>query len=408
MKINSVLLVVAGIFAVSACEEANPIRDEGKDILNSYGQMQSDTLYSIADTFMVAGKVSTGSSTKLLLGNNQGYEGRFLVKFTSIPADTIQVDSLKIIVSAPSIFGNDMNLITGKVYRVTNSWNEAVNSDPAWDYRMNIDMSAETSSAFEFASLDTTSYTDYEVILPPVLADVWRDTTTGDQNHGLLFDFEQADHIIEFSSREGFFSSRRPRLVYTYQDEINDSTIHDTVYSSLDASLVEYSGVFDENKIYVSSGYITNAFFEFDFDSIPENAYMVSVEFRFTEDTLTSLKNLNRSTEIYLRNVITDYGELPRYQIDSTFTQNINHSVVLTESTPHVLSLRDTRRAAVSRSFIQDIINQFMVHGSFYLQYVNPGDDISVYAITGTKMASSISSRPHIILEYYLQTAPRL
>ncbi len=407
MNTKSALLIIIGIFAVSACEEANPIRDEGKDILKSYGQMQSDTLYAIADTFMVAGKVSTGSSTKLLLGNNQGFEGRFLVKFSSIPADTIKVDSLKIIISAPGVFGNEMNPITGKVFRVTNSWDESVNADPAWDYRMNIDLSAETTSPFEFSALDTTSYTDYEVILPPVLADVWRDTTTGDQNHGLLFDFEYADHIFEFSSREGFFSSRRPRLIYTYHDQINDSTVHDTVYSSLDASLVEYTGILDENKIYVSSGYVTNAFFKFDFDSIPENAYMVSVEFRFTEDTLSSLKNSNRSTEIYLRNVITDYTELPLYQIDSTFTQNINHSVVLTESTPHILSLRDTRRAAVSRSFIQDIINQFMVHGSFYLQYVNPGDDISVYAIMGTRIASGIS-RPHIILEYFLQTAPRL
>ncbi len=396
-----------GIFVFISCEEANPIRDEGKDVLQAYGQIKSDTLYALADTFIVSGKVSTGSSPKLLLGNNQGFEGRFLVKFSTLPNDTIEVESLQIIISAPSVFGDDTNPLSGKVYRVTNSWEENVNGDPAWDYRANIDMSSETSASFEFAQLDTTSYTEYNVVLPTKLVEIWRDTTGGDQNHGLLFDFDVADHIKEFSSRKGFFSSRRPRLVYTYRIANTDSTVHDTVFASGDASLIDYAGVLDPDHIYVSAGYVTNAFFKFDFDSIPENAYMISVQFRFTEDSLASLKNPNHTTEIYLRNVITDYNELPSYQIDSTFTQNINYSVVLTETTIHLLTLRDTRRAVVARSFIQDIINKFMSNGSFYLQYVNPGNDISVYAIEGIKKSVG-NSRPHIILEYYLQTAPRL
>jgi hypothetical protein len=268
-------------------------------------------------------------------------------------------------------------------------------------------MTPGTSASFEFMQLDTTTYTDYQVTLSPQLMDIWRDTTGGDQNNGVLFDFDGADHIKEFSSREGFFSSRRPRLVYSYRDELNDTTLRDTIFSTRDAALIDYTGVFDPENIYITAGYETNAFFKFDFDSIPENAYMVSVQFRFTEDSLASLINPNHTTEIYLRNVTTDYDELPYYSIDSTFTININHSVVLTETTPGRLTLRDSRRAAVSRVFIQDIINQFMNHGSFYLQYVNPGVDISRYAIQGINRAEG-DARPHLILEYYLQSAPRL
>jgi len=407
MRIKIIVVSFFGLLAFWACEEANPIRDEGNDVLQAYGQMESDTLYAIADTFFVEGKVNTGSSPKLLLGNNQDFEGRFLVKFSTLPNDTIAIDSLKIIVSAPGSFGDDTNPILGKVYRVTGAWEESVNTDPTWDYLNNIDISPETSASFEFPKLDSTSYTDYEVELPSRLVDIWRDTTAGDQNHGLLFDFDGADHIKEFSSREGFFSSRRPRLVFTYRDEVKDTTLRDTIYATMDASLIDYKGIFDQSKIYVAAGYEANAFFKFNFDSIPANAYMVSVEFRFTEDTLSSLVNSNRTTEIYLRNVTTEFNQLPFYRIDSTFTFNVNHSVVLTESTPHILSLRDSRRAVVSRSFIQDIINQFMIHGSFYLQFVNPGNDISVYAIESSENATGIF-RPHIILEYYVQTAPRL
>ena len=406
--ITKKLIVLFLALAVSwSCEEANPIRDEGKDVLQAYGTIKSDTLYAVADTFLIAGKTNTGSSPKLLLGSYNGFEGRFLVKFTSFPADTFTVDSLAVIVSAPAAFGDDSNPLTGTVHYVTGAWEENVNSDASWDYRANIDMSPELTTPFTLARLDTTIYTDYRINLPVQLVDIWRDTTSGDQNNGLLFDFSGADHIKEFSSREGLFATRRPRLVYTYRDQTNDTTLHDTVTSTLDASLIDYTGTFDRDKLYICAGYETDAFFKFDFDSIPSNAYMVSVQFRFSEDSLFSLKNPNRTTEIYLRNAVTGYNELPAYQLDSTFTLSLNYSVVLTESVPHILSLRDSRRAVVSRAFIQDIINGFMIHGSFFLQYVSPGNDISLYAVHSTNQATGID-RPHIILEYYLQTAPRL
>ena len=407
MTAKKLIIFILGMFLFWSCEEANPIRDEGKDVLQVYGTMKSDTLYAVADTFLIAGKTNTGSSPKLLLGSYNEFEGRFLVKFSSFPDDSIEVESLAIIISAPGVFGDDINPLTGTVYRVTGTWAEDVNSDASWDYRSNIDMSPETKAEFTLSALDTTVYTDYHIDLPVQLIDIWRDTTAGDQNNGLLLDFNGADHIKEFSSREGLFASRRPRLVYTYRDQTNDTTLHDTVTSTLDASLIDYTGTFDRDKIYVCAGYETDAFFEFKLDSIPNNAYMVSVQFRFTEDSLVSLKNPNRTTEIYLRNAITGYNELPAYQLDSTFTISTNYSVVLTESSAHILSLRDTRRAVISRAFIQDIINGFIPNGSFFLQYVSPGNDISLYAIRSTEQATA-KDRPHIILEYYLQTAPRL
>jgi hypothetical protein len=407
MNFKLILISTYLTFTLLACQDANPIQDEGKDVLQAYGKMQSDTLFAEADTFLVAGKVNTGSSPKLLLGSRQGYEGRFLVKFSLLPNDTIEVDSLRIIVSAASAFGDDMNPLLGSIYRVTESWDETVNTDASWDYSANIDRSPETTASFEFMQLDTTVYTDYIVNLPTKLVDVWRDTTNGDQNFGLLFDFSGADHIMEFASREGLFSSRRPRLVFAYRIAGNDTVLHDTSYASVDASLINFTGVLDPGKRYISAGYVTNAFFKFNFDSIPKGAYMASVQFHFTEDSLSSLVNPNHTTEIYLRNVETPYNELPSYEIDSTFTLSTNYSVVLTETTPHELTLRDSRRAVISKYFVQDIINEFAVNGSFFLQYVNPGNDVSVYAVKGTRQASGFE-RPYIILEYYLQSAPRL
>lgn len=403
-------IISACIFCVTvflACQDANPIRDEGKDILQAYGQMQSDTLFAEADTFIVTGKVNTGSSPKLLLGSRQGFEGRFLVKFLALPNDTIKIDSLRIIVSATSTYGDDINPLPGKIYLVTEDWDETVNANESWDYMANIDRSPETTASFEFTQLDTTVYTDYKVDLPTKLVDVWRDTTNGDQNFGLLFDFESADHIKEFGSREGLFSSRRPRLVFAYRIAGNDTVLHDTSYASLDASLINYTGVFDRGNRYISAGYVANSFFKFNLDSIPKSAYIASVQFHFTEDSVNSLINPNHATEIYLRDVTSPYEELPSYEIDSSFTLSTNYSVVLTETTPHELTLRDSRRAVISKYFVQDIINEFTTNGSFFLQYVSPGNDVSVYAVKGTHQAAGLE-RPYIILEYYLQSAPRL
>jgi hypothetical protein len=392
---------------LTACQDPSPFKDEGKDILEAYGEIRSDTLYALSDTFLVSGKVNTGNSVKLLLGSYQNFEARFLIKFGFLPPDSVIMDELYLTVSSAADFGDMTGLLEGMVYRVTDSWVESVNSDPNWDYKSHIDYSPETSAAFSIGDPDTTLYTDYSIKLPVKLVEIWQDTTGDDQNHGILVDFTSAGFIREFSSREGFFSTRVPRMVFVYHEAGKDSTISDTLVSTLDASLIDYTGIFDEDKIYVSSGYTTRAFFEFDFDSIPKNANISSINFFYDKDSLNSMTNDNRSHDIYIRNVTTDFNTLPGYEIDSTFLYSVRHNIFLSEEYSSGLSLDDDLRANAGQYFVQDIINEFVQHGSFFLQYINEGTDISVYAIKGVDYPDK-AMRPRLIIEYFLNPDGRL
>ena len=407
MKRKYSLVLLMLMLILTACQDPSPFKDEGKDILEAYGEIRSDTLYALSDTFLVSGKVNTGNSVKLLLGSYQNFEARFLIKFAFLPPDSVIMDELHLTISSAADFGDETGFLEGMVYRVTDSWVGSVNADPSWDYRSNIDYSPETSAAFSFGHPDTTLYTDYSIELPVKLVEIWQDTTGDNQNHGILVDFTSAGFIREFSSREGFFSSRVPRMVFVYHEAGKDSSISDTLVATLDASLIDYTGNFNEDKIYVSSGYTTRAFFEFDFDSIPKNANISSVNFFYDKDSLNSITNDNRSHDIYLRNVTTDFSTLPGYEIDSTFLFSTRHNIFLSEEYSSGLSLDDNLRANAGQYFVQDFINEFVKHGSFFLQYKNEGTDISVYAIKGVDYPDK-AMRPRLIIEYFLNPAGRL
>ncbi len=401
-------LTLSGFIMIfAACQDPSPFKDEGKDILEAYGQIKSDTLYAKSDTFLVNGKISTASSPKLSLGTYQNFESRMLIEFGIVPPDSFIMDELHVIISSAADFGNAGGLLEGTVYRVTDTWTESVNADPDWDFRSRIDYSPETSTNFSFDGLDSTLYTDYSIQLPVELVSFWQDTTGGDNNHGILFDFSSGGLIREFSSREGLFISRIPRIVFSYHAAGSDSIISDTLAATKDATLIDFTGNFDEDKIYVSSGYTTRAFFEFDFSSIPKTASISSVNFFYEKDSVNSIINTNRSQDIFLRNVTTDFNQLPGYEIDSTFQFSTRHNIVVSEIFTSGLSLDDRVRANTGQFFIQDIINDFVQHGSFLLQYTNEETDISVYAIKGVDYPVT-AQRPRLIIEYFLKPDGRL
>lgn len=399
-----VIFILFLMVVLFSCYDADPLLDSNKDLLNTYGEIRSDTLTAISDTFLVGGKVSTASSAKLSLGYYEEYETRFLVKFDSLPPDTAVIDTLRIRITANSVFGSPMAPLEGTVYRVIEEWQESVNANENWDYKTKIDYSDETSANFMLSMDDSATYT---IDLPTKLVDIWRDTTSGNQNFGLLFDYNQADHVREFISSEAFDSDNIPQLIYMYKDTSIDSVIQDTVTATKDAALIDFRGTFNPEDLYIASGYTAHVFFEFDFSLIPENSILSSVDFIFTQDSVHSLVNNNRGQGFYLRNVLTEFEQLPYYVIDSTFIYDINYNVLVVEDVEKQLNVLYSSRADIAQNFIQSIINQETPHGSFFIQYTSEGSDISVYALRG-KDDVVLSKRPKMILEYYLLPSSRI
>ena len=243
--------------------------------------------------------------------------------------------------------------------------------------------------------------------LLPAMMDVWQDTVGGNKNFGLLLDFQNAGYIKQFSSVDALFSGQRPRLAYTWYDEVQDSTHHDTLYVSQDASLIDFTGSFDPEKLYVSSGYSVRSFFEFDFSEIPLTAAMATMNFIVKRDTLSSVKN-NLSLETFnLRTVTTPFENLPSYSVDSTFIFNVYYNVKVVENSENVLEIETREQGTSSQNFLQSIVNGDIEYGSFLLHYKYEGEDISVYSIKDNK-SPVIDDRPALIVEYYDIPEPRM
>ena len=112
-----------------SCIEGDPLHDITGNRINN-GGFYLDTLYAITDTMIVEGKISTAFSGKLLLGSYSDFETRFLIRFPDVPADSFQIDSLRLILSSVSNQGEPLSPLTGSTYMVTEDWDESVNEMP--------------------------------------------------------------------------------------------------------------------------------------------------------------------------------------------------------------------------------------------------------------------------------------
>jgi len=399
-------LIIVSLLLIStmwSCIEGDPLHDITGERINN-GGIYLDTLYAISDTSIVEGKISTAFSNKLLLGRHSDFESRILIRFPRVPADSFQVDSLRLILNSTSNLGETPTPLTGTTYMVTEDWEESINEDESWRWQDVIDNSPETSATFEIGDRIETSHM---IDLPVSLLDTWQDTTGGGNNFGILVNFDNAPYIKEFGSTNNSSFDLLPRLVAVYYNASLDSTIHDTLFADKDASLIDFTGNFDTETTQIVSGYSVKSFFKFDLSEISQKAAFATMRFILYRDVLNSVINREFTEEMYLRAATSTYDALPSYEIDSTFVINFYHNVVLTEISSNVLDISRLERGRNSQNFLQDIINGEIAYGSFMVQYRNELQGISVYAVKGAD-ASDINQRPKLIFEYYDIPNPRL
>ena len=398
-----IFLTLIGSSIFWSCLEGDPLHDiDGRNL--SKTNIHRDTLYAINSRTVIGGRVTTALSTKLLLGAYKGFETRTLIQFGTIPSDTLEIDSLVLVLTSLSNQGEAMGPIRGTAYLVTADWPESVNEDETWNWRDNISYLPEYSSSFEISAESSQLHS---ISLPAAMMKVWQDTVGGSKNFGLLLDFNEADYIKQFSSVDALFSGQRPRLGFSYYNTSLDSTIHDSIFVAKDASLIEFNGSFDPQKIYIGSGISLRSFFEFDLSAIPASAALATMNFTARRDSLNSVYNPESKQNMYLRTVTTAFSELPSYQVDSTFTQNLYYTIELQNNVDQTLSIVNAYRGTGSQNFLQSIVNGEITYGSFMVQYKYEGEDVSVYAIKdGSGLDKNM--KPALIVEYYDIPEPRL
>lgn len=403
---KKILIIFTLTLFIFGCSDSNPFFDKDKQILNTYGEIVRDTLYAVSDTYVNNGFISTASGPALSLGAANGFESRVLIKFSNLPADTLQLNSVKILIKSRTKYGEAISPIEGTLYRVLEDWEEDVNIQDEWHnggYLSKLDQAEITPINFTVNIEDTVNL---EIELPDTLVSIWHDTTNGGQNFGVMLDFNTADHVAEFLSTE---TGSSPQLIYSYVDS-SDSLIQDTLFASKDAALVDFpmeSELQNDSTVFVLSGYSANAIFTFDFNGIPANALLTSANFIFSEDTLLSAKNSSRSQNFYIRNITSDLSQLPDFEIDSTFVQNVFYNIILDETSENSLALGQLRQGETGQYFIQSVLNKTIDNTGFLVQYIGEGTNLSKYAIKRINQQSEETS-PKLIIEYFLIPKTRI
>lgn len=393
MKLLLFIILITILFFYS-CGDSDSIFDA--DRVN-YGELKDTILTAIDSRFIEHGKISTAFSTKLLLGKFNDFECRYLVKFSTLPDDSINLDSVYFLIQSTANIGYSQNDITGEIKLVTKEWDENVNTDEDWSYINDVSNSPTTTSVFNITPKDSFLYS---IAIPDTIVSIWQDTTSGSQNYGLLINYSNADYVKTFSSEN---SSIMPKIVYVYQNSTNDSTIRDTIFASIDASLIDYTGnLQSDSLLYITSGYSHRAFIKFDLDFFQKDIQISNVNFIIQQDTLNTITNITSSKNFYLRTVKTSINNLPLYyEVDSTFMNNIYYNVSLFDDSTNQLKLSPDVQGETGRYFIQSIIYEQIEYGSFLLHYVGEGSTISQYAIKGANEYIKESNRPQMIIEYY-------
>lgn len=388
MRYVITVVFVLGVIWIG-CKDTQPL--EGK---TSYSELKFDTLYAQKDTFLVQGRVSTAGSPNLLLGSYAGFTAKTLLHFKILPDDTIQPDSVFLILHSRANFGTAADPINGKIQLIKKEWVESINENDT------LDLQAIDADPY-FINTDSA---DFRINLPLALLDSWRDTTGGNNNFGLALDYENAGFIKEFYSGN---TENAPELIWSYHSSPDNSVVYDTTTSTLDASLIDFNGDLKSDALYVGAGYLIRSFIKFDFKSLPENINVAYVNFYFPAYQEYSYVNSNKSQNFYLRNVQTPFEELSaeiEIEIDETPSENL---FVLSDENKSFLKRDDAqlKKSDGGRYYIQDILNNDIKYDSFMIMYSDEGYDASIYSL---KRSGVKNEAPRIIIGYNTIIPPRL
>jgi hypothetical protein len=385
----TVIPIIMGLIWIG-CKEPQPL--EGETSYSS--ELSFDTLYAVQDTFLVKGRTSTAGSPKLLIGRYAGYHTRSLLHFQNLPDDTIDIDSLYLRLHSWSNYGESGEAITGKVHIINEEWPESINETG--------EISTTPLDAAPFYV--TGDSVSFKIDLPPSLMNTWRDTTGGNNNFGLMLDFESAAFIKEFYSGNTVYA---PELIWTTRYAASDSVIRDTTYTTLDAALIDFIGEWNPEALYIASGYLVHTFIKFDFTQLPQNSNIVYVNFKFANNDAYSAINANKTNSFYLKNVLTSFENLS-YDEEIVLDESVTEDLFLLMDQAFSFLTRDYDQLVKSdygRYYLQDIVNGSIEHDSFMIVYTNQYNDASIYAIKGKNAGGEA---PQIIVGYNRLIPPKL
>ncbi len=254
----------------------------GLGLLSSQDLLRLDTANLTPKTSTsILRRINTGQSTNLLIGQDDGYMAKALLRFTSIPDSlkTASVLSANLILRQSYRFDKSKNSISFSVYKMIQGWTE---SGVTWDSVTTASYENISRGSFSGAVADSDSIV---VALDTTLVMNWLQVAGTETIQGIiLLPTGGGNTILGFHS---FGSSGAPRLVVTYSKGGTHSTITFDVGQDAHVANVENLTT-NPQLVYIQAGVAYRSVLTFDLQGLPLHSGIHRATLELTRDTLNS------------------------------------------------------------------------------------------------------------------------
>ncbi len=334
-----IYLFLSGAF-LQSCMDYQPVYPPPEmDVRGRFGEYIDTTFEATADTFLVEYKVNTKFSTKISIGNYNGFKAGFLLKFLKLAAKENPMDSVTISLTPKNVFGNQSGTLTMKIYAVEEDWDETANIEDFW----HDPPAMELVTTKEINAQDTTKIVI--AIEDTALIHKWQEEQ--DENDGLFFqiDGEEPGFIREFASFRNISAFDWPTLYY--REKKDTIFVKDSTNIGLAATIFDYFPLPGEDvyeiarntqNLVISSGIRARVLVKFDqILDIPSKVimqaanitmYVNNESFLGVADS-NEMVNSTHSSYYYLRLVIDADDQLTSIEVDSNFITNSRYNLLL-------------------------------------------------------------------------------
>ncbi len=368
------ILSAALLLTIVACSSNDPDFVANPDYnANRYGQFKTDTLYAVLDSVVVADTVNTNNAGSLTLANMAGFTSGFVVRYLTLPDDTLTLKEIKMNFITEGHFGSDPQEVLVDIYEVNEVWDATtiINEKAAWH-------DAPPGTYLKTVSMMVADSAESNIALDMDLLKKWQSADS--LNTGLYFTLNPSvqNMVLQFNSLQ---STQPPRLIYSYKDT------SDTVTATNDASIFSYDEingtVFSPQGRYVASGIPRHYLVRFDFTQLSTRAIYYNADLVIPYDDAFPYTNPNKPGAFTLR----------MFDDEAAENENPSSTYVITEKGT---ATKISNQSGFASQIVQSIVNENLEHKWFSVEYAVESDVFSVIRFFGQQSAQ----KPMLIVKY--------
>jgi len=281
-----VVFIIASFLVIGCSDKEIPLQGNTFPLKTTQLQYERKTFTAVEDTVFTE-EVKSGMSQLLVLGRNNYYESRILLKFENLPDSTV-INSATLVMYVHNVRG-DGQPFKCTIHEVTSEWQEDMNSFRFSGAEPLIEYSLRESGSYMVS--DDESVAD-SVYINSMLVEQW--THSLEFNNGIFLSFDNAEFQKEYYSDEG---SSSPELKLNFIRNGKDTT---AVYKATKTLFVVEGGIAHENGYtIIGTGAGQRIGLKFNLESIPVYATIIEANLilkiqeeksdysSFREDSLT-------------------------------------------------------------------------------------------------------------------------